>query len=210
MSQDNLWQRELFVLASASGTRRRMLKHAGLDFIADASDVDEDSIKKLCKSQGDDVATTAQTLALAKAKKISSERKGMLVLGCDQMLECDQPPHKVWLDKAGDEATARQQLEFLSGKSHQLISAAVLVRDGKVLWQKTEIATLAMRTLSAEFIHAYIAHMGDGLLGSVGCYALEGLGSQLFERIEGDHFVILGLPLLSFLEALRDQGVLIR
>lgn len=208
--QDNLWQRELFVLASGSGTRRTMLKNAGLDFIAEPSDVDEDSIKKICKAEGKSVEATAQTLALAKAKKISSERKGMLVLGCDQMLECASEDGKPrWLDKAGDEATARNQLEFLSGKSHRLISAAVLVRDGKVVWEATQTAQLTMRTLSPIFINAYIAQMGERLLGSVGCYALEGLGSQLFEKVDGDHFVILGLPLIAFLSALRQQNVLL-
>ncbi len=204
--QDNLWQRELFVLASGSQTRRAMLKNAGLDFIADASDVDEDSIKKISKAEGASILATAEALALAKAKKISAERKGMLVLGCDQMLECEGH----WLDKAGDVKIARSQLNLLSGKKHQLISAAVLLRDGKAVWQKTEIATLHMRTLSPDFINAYIAQMGERLLGSVGCYALEGLGSQLFEKVEGDHFVVLGLPLMAFLEALREQGILLR
>lgn len=208
--QDNAWQRELFVLASGSGTRRAMLKNAGLDFIAEPSDVDEDSIKRLCKAEGKSVEATAKDLALAKAKKISSERKGMLVLGCDQMLECEGPNNtKRWLDKAGDEKTARSQLEFLSGKTHRLISAAVLVRDGRVVWEKTETAQLSMRSLTPEFINAYIAQMGERLLGSVGCYALEGLGSQLFEKVEGDHFVILGLPLIAFLSALREQDVLL-
>lgn len=209
--QDNLWQRELFVLASGSQTRRTMLKNAGLDFIADASDVDEDSIKKISKAEGASITATAEALALAKAKKISAERKGMLVLGCDQMLECEGPNgHMYWLDKAGDVKIARSQLNLLSGKKHQLISAAVLLRDGKVVWQKTEIATLYMRALSADFINAYVAQMGERLLGSVGCYALEGLGSQLFEKVEGDHFVVLGLPLMAFLEALREQGILLR
>ena len=206
MSQDNLWQSELFVLASGSGTRRAMLKNAGLDFIADPSDVDEDSIKRVCKAENKTVAETAQALALAKAKKISHERKGMLVLGCDQMLECENR----WLDKAADAKIARDQLAFLSGKTHHLITAAVLVRDGKTIWQKTESATLVVRELSPTFIDAYLAKMGDDVLNSVGCYALEGLGSQLFERVEGDHFVILGLPLISFLSALREQGVLLR
>lgn len=209
-NQDNLSQRELFVLASGSGTRRAMLKAAGLDFIADASDVDEDSIKKICKAEGADITAAAEALALAKAKKISSERKGMLVLGCDQMLECvDEKGHHHWLDKAGDEKTARNQLQLLSGKAHRLITSAVLVRDGKPVWQKTEIATMHMRVLSPEFINAYIGQMGERLLGSVGCYALEGLGSQLFEKVEGDHFVILGLPLIAFLAELRQQGILL-
>lgn len=209
-TQDNIRQRELFVLASGSGTRRAMLKNAGLDFIAEPSDVDEDSIKKVCKAEGKTVEATAQALALAKAKKISSERKGMLVLGCDQMLECEGPNNtKRWLDKADDEKTARSQLEFLSGKSHRLISAAVLVRDGKVLWEKTETALLHMRPLTPAFINAYMVQMGERLLGSVGCYALEGLGSQLFEKVDGDHFVILGLPLIAFLSALREQDVLL-
>lgn len=208
--QDNVWQRELFVLASGSGTRRVMLKNAGLDFIAEPSDVDEDSIKKICKAEGQSVEATAQALALAKAKKISSERKGMLVLGCDQMLECTSEDGKPrWLDKAGDEKTARSQLEFLSGKTHRLISAAVLVRDGKVVWEKTETAQLSMRALSPAFINAYIGQMGERLLGSVGCYALEGLGSQLFDKVDGDHFVILGLPLIAFLSALREQDILL-
>lgn len=204
--QDNVWQRELFVLASGSQTRRALLKNAGLDFIAEPSDVDEDSIKKICKAEGQSVECAAETLALAKAKKISSERKGMLVLGCDQMLECEGH----WLDKAANTKTAQAQLEFLSGKTHRLISAAVLVRDGKQIWDVTQSAHLTMRSLSADYINAYIAHMGERLLGSVGCYALEGLGSQLFQKVEGDHFVIMGLPLIAFLQALREQDVLLR
>jgi septum formation protein len=203
--QDNVWQREVFVLASGSHTRCAMLKHAGLDFIAEPSGIDEDSIKKICKAEGQGVESTVQTLALAKAVKISSERKGMLVLGCDQMLECETR----WMDKAGDEQTARNQLEFLSGKTHRLVTSAALVRDGQQLWEITQHAVLTMRALSSEFMDTYVAKMGKGLLDGVGCYALEGLGSHLFERVEGDHFVILGLPLLAFLSALREQGVLL-
>ncbi len=203
--QDNIWQRDVFVLASGSGTRRALLKQAGLDFIADAPDVDEDSLKRMCKAENQSAQSAAQSLALAKARKISAERKGMLVLGCDQILECETR----WLDKAGNKKTAQHQLEFLSGKTHHLVTAAVLVRDGKLVWETTQTACLTMRPLSSDFIQAYLAQMGDHLFGHVGCYALEGLGSHLFEKVAGDHFVILGLPLIPFLSALREQGLLI-
>jgi septum formation protein len=127
-----------------------------------------------------------------------------LVLGCDQMLECDER----WFDKANTPEEAAEQLNFLSGKTHRLITAATLLRDGRIVWQKTATAKLTMRELSSGFIATYIEQMGDRLLGSVGCYAVEGLGSHLFTKIEGSHFVILGLPLLSFLQALRSEGVL--
>lgn len=192
------------ILASGSATRQTMLRNAGIAFTADAADVDEAAIKKACKAEGKSVEETALRLAQAKAEKVAERHKGSWVLGADQMLECEGR----WLDKAATRADAEAQLQFLSGKTHRLVSAAVLVRQDESVWQKAEQAVLHVRPLSKEFITHYCEQMGDLLLGSVGCYAVEGLGMQLMEAIEGDHFVILGLPLLPLMKLLREKGLL--
>lgn len=192
------------ILASASKTRQTLLRQAGIPFRADAADVDEGAIKQAGLAAGAGVEATALKLAYAKAEKVAARHPGAWVLGADQMLECEGQ----WLDKATSREEALAQLQFLSGKTHRLITAAVLVKDGVVGWEGVEQARLKMRQLSPLFLKHYCEAMGDALLGSVGCYAVEGLGIQLFEQIAGDHFVILGLPLLPLLAALREKGLL--
>jgi septum formation protein len=128
----------------------------------------------------------------------------MLVVGADQILECDG----VSFDKPADLAAARDQLRALSARSHDLVSAACIVQDGERLWHAVDRARLWVRPLGEEFIERYLGAVGDAALAGPGGYQIEGLGAQLFERIEGDHFTILGLPLLALLEYLRARGVL--
>jgi septum formation protein len=149
--------------------------------------------------------SVADALAQAKAVKISMRLPGALVLGCDQMLSYGQ---NQTLDKPLDMAQARQHLLALQGKEHQLICAAVIALDGKPVWRVVDTATLTMRTLSDSFLDWYLQSEGDAVLTSVGAYRLEALGSQLFSRISGDYFTILGLPLLQLLQYLRDRKVI--
>ena len=128
------------------------------------------------------------------------------MLGSDQMLECDG----AWFDKPATRDDARKQLKVLRGKSHSLITSAVLVRDDARLWHTTDRAELRMRNFSDEFLERYLGEAGEDVLHSVGAYRLEGLGAQLFERVTGDFFTILGLPLLPVLGILREHGMVTR
>jgi septum formation protein len=145
----------------------------------------------------------AEALAERKALAVSRGRPE-LVIGADQTLEFEGRLY----DKAETMDDARARLQALRAKPHQLHSAVVVARDGAVVWRETESATLTMRGFSDDFLEDYLATEGDAALGSVGCYRLEGMGVQLFSRIEGDYFTILGLPLIGLLELLRRQGVL--
>jgi septum formation protein len=194
------------VLASASPARARLLRAAGLDIAVAPVGVDEDAIKQSLaqeRASADDVATI---LAETKAERGSLRAPGELVLGADQMLSCGT----VWFDKPPDQEHARAHLKALRGKSHQLHCAAALARDGQVIWRHVERATLHMRDFTDAFLDGYVAAEGEALLSSVGAYRLEGPGVHLFSRIEGDHFVIQGLPLLALLEQLRALQVLPR
>ena len=192
------------VLASASTSRAAILKAAGIDVTIDAAGIDENIIKTESQAAGRDAAACAFLLAEAKARAVAFRHPGALILGADQMLECAG----AWFDKPIDRAAARAQLMTLSGKRHELISAAVILRDGKVLWQTVERPRLTMRKLSPAFLDDYMNAVGDRVLRSVGCYELESLGAQLFDRVEGDYFSILGLPLLPLMAFLRGEGVL--
>ncbi|MFI4987527.1 MAG: Maf family protein [Alphaproteobacteria bacterium] len=191
------------VLASASRTRAALLRNAGVACLAEAAGIDEEELKHSLRAAGASAAEAAETLAELKAMKLSRRHGGTLVIGADQMLACDDS----WFDKPADLAAARTQLIALRGREHELVSAVVVVRDGTRLWHHVDKARLAMRSFSDVFLESYLAAAGEAACRSVGAYQLEGLGVQLFERIEGDYFTILGLPLLPLLAFLRNHGV---
>lgn len=193
------------ILASKSAARTAVLKGAGVPFETAVSGVDEDSVKTAMLAEGQDARAIAEALAELKAVKISQGRPG-LVIGADQTLEFEGGLY----DKAETLDEARARLKLLRAKPHQLHSAVVVARDGTPIWRELVTATLTMRDFSDAFLENYLAGEGEEALGSVGCYRLEGPGAQLFSRIEGDYFAILGLPLMGLLELLRNHGVVAR
>jgi septum formation protein len=190
------------ILASASAVRARLLREAGVAFGVRTPGVDEAVLKE--KLRGSGAEEVAGALAEAKALDVSAACPGAWVLGCDQVLVCDSR----LFDKAHDGEEARRTLAFLRGKTHHLVSAAVLVENGTPVWRHVERAALKMRDFSDEFLDSYLKTEGKLVLGAVGCYHLEGRGSQLFETVSGDFFCVLGLPLLPLLAALREKGIL--
>ncbi|MEK7245115.1 MAG: Maf family nucleotide pyrophosphatase [Pseudomonadota bacterium] len=194
--------RKTLVLASASSARRRILEGAGVPFVQAPSGLDEDRAKATLQAKSPPEITRA--LALAKALAVSARRPEALVLGADQILECEG--HS--FSKPRDKTEARAQLVSLRGRGHRLVNSLALVRDGQILWQYDDEARLWLRDFDDAFLESYLAGAGPEVLESVGAYRLEGTGAQLFARIEGDFFSILGLPLLPLLEALRREGIL--
>ena len=192
------------ILASASPARRDLLANAGVPFEAQAAPVDETEVKQALKAEGAPVAAVAETLAELKALHISRRFPAALVIGADQILECEGR----WYDKPPDLDAARAQLQALSGKTHTLLASVCVVRGGERLWHHNASARLQMRAFSEEFLEGYLDAVGEAALGSVGAYQLEGQGAQLFARVQGDYFTILGLPLLPLLDFLRNHGVL--
>jgi len=194
------------ILASGSPYRRKMLEAAGLSFHVVPADVDEAALKRGLAPQTPTPipATIAGTLARAKAESVSVRHPDATVIGADQILALGSE----LLDKPGDLAAARVQLERLRGKTHRLISAVALAEAGKVLWTHVDEAVLTMRLFSPEFLYRYLAQAGPGLCQIVGAYEIEGSGVQLFERVEGNHFTIIGLPLVPLLAELRSRGVI--
>lgn len=191
------------VLASKSVTRRGVLEDAGVPFEAAGSGVDEEAAKRDLLAASATPRQVAEALAQKKALAVSAGRPDW-VLGADQTLEFEGRLY----DKAETIEAARERLLTLRGRPHQLHSAVAVARDGAVVWREVESATLTMRGFSDEFLEAYLAAEGEAVLGSVGCYRLEGLGVQLFSKVEGDYFTILGLPLMGLLDLLRREGVL--
>lgn len=194
------------ILASGSPYRRKMLEAAGLSFHVVPADVDEVALKRdlAAQSPKPSPAAVADALARAKAQYASDRHPDATVIGADQILALGNE----LLDKPGDLAAARVQLERLRGKTHRLISAVVVAEAGKVLWTHVDEAVLTMRPFSREFLDRYLAEAGPGLCQVVGAYEIEGPGVQLFERVEGDHFTIIGLPLVPLLAELRARGVI--
>jgi septum formation protein len=192
------------VLASKSQPRAAILAGAGVAFEIVGSDVDEAEAKDRLLKDGAGPREVAAHLAEAKALKVSAARPGAIVIGADQTLDLDG----ALFDKAETLAEARERLRVLRGRAHLLHSAAVAAEDGVVVWRTLESPALHMRDFSDDFLDGYLARGGEALLASVGCYQLEGEGAQLFERIEGDYFAILGLPLLPLLNFLRLKGTI--
>lgn len=190
-------------LASGSASRRALLAAAGVRAEAVPPNVDEESYRTAMRADGVPVRDQAMQLAEMKALRVSQSRPG-LVIGGDQMLALGEQA----FDKPRDLAEARDHLIRLSGKSHTLETAIVVCEDGRSVWRHLARPKLTMRPLSPEFIDSYVDQCSGELLTTVGAYQLEGLGAQLFARIEGDYFSILGLPLLPLLDYLRTRGVL--
>jgi septum formation protein len=190
------------LLASTSPTRQALLRAVGLEPDIEAPGVDEREVE--AELERSDPATLATRLAEAKALAVSARRPGRLVVGADQTLSCGGR----LFHKPADEGDARAQIAALAGRSHALHSAAAIARDGAVLRSVRDEARLLMRPLDVAATARYVALAGPGATASVGGYQVEGMGMHLFERIEGDHATILGLPLLPLLAALRDLDLL--
>ncbi|MBS0490770.1 MAG: Maf family protein [Proteobacteria bacterium] len=194
---------EQIILASKSAARRVVLTGAGVPFEVAVAGVDEDAVKTAMLAQGATPRDVADALAEIKAVKISAGRPGF-VIGSDQTLEFEGQLY----DKAETLEAAAERLKTMRGKPHKLHSAVVVAKDGAPIWREIVSATLTMRDFSDNFLDAYLALEGEEMLGSVGCYRLEGPGAQLFSKIEGDYFAILGLPLMGLLDLFRRHGVL--
>jgi septum formation protein len=193
----------MLVLASMSAARRTMLEAADVPFETVAPRVDEESAKEAFRARGLGARDLADALAELKAMRVSASRPGDIVLGCDQTLVLADG---TMLDKPGADVAA--QLRTLSGQTHSLFSAIVAVENGQPVWRHVDRATLTMRTLSESFIADYVTQEGEAISGCVGGYRIEGRGVQLFSKIDGNHFTILGLPLLPLLQWLRLRGEL--
>jgi septum formation protein len=194
------------VLASGSAARRRMLEDTGIEFEVEVSDVDEDIVREALSD--DDLliepADLAEVLARAKAEDVARRVDADIVIGADQVLSLDGATYA----KPPSIAAARRQLLAFRGKAHQLHSAVAIVRREERHWTHVDEVTVTMRDYSSAFVGRYLAAVGAAALESVGCYQIEGPGVQLIEKVEGDYFTILGLPLLPLLAELRRMGVL--
>jgi septum formation protein len=189
------------VLASGSEARHALLASAGLSFQARAVPVDEAAARDAVRADGGEAEEAALVLAGLKARRASAAET--LAIGADQILVCEG----AWLAKPADMAAAAGQLRTLRGRTHTLATAVVCLRDGAEVWRHVATPRLAMRRFSDAFLDAYLAAEGEAVLASVGGYRIEGLGVHLFERVEGEHAAILGLPLLPLLGFLRQHGV---
>jgi septum formation protein len=193
------------VLASQSLARRGLLSAAGIPFDVYAAAIDERAIEAPLVAAGANAADIALHLSRAKALPVSKEKPGRLVIGADQTLCLEGR----LLGKPASCAAAMAQLEALSGRTHELYSGCCVARENTLLFETVGVARLSCRRLSPAFIDAYMANVGDALLGNAGAYRIEGPGIHLFEAIEGDHATILGLPLLPLLKFLREEGSLL-
>ena len=201
--QDND-QKVSVVLASGSATRASVLREAGVSFSIHAAAIDETVVKNSMRASDQSALETAQALADLKASQVSSNYPNALAIGGDQILACG--PH--WLDKPKNLVGAREQLLLLRGQEHQLLTAVSAARAGKIIWQFCATSELVMRDFSDDFLDNYLESEKSNVCKSVGGYRLEGPGIQLFSRIGGVYFDILGLPLVPLLNFLRQQGVI--
>ena len=191
------------ILASQSASRAEVLRHARVGFEAVAARVDEAAVKTAMLAEAAPPRDIADALAELKARRVATRRPDALVLGCDQMLVCEGRT----FDKPMDVAAARAQLRVLRGRVHELLSAAVVFEDARPVWRHVGRARLTMRAFSDEFLESYLNEQGSAVLASVGGYKLEDGGAQLFARVEGDIFTVMGVPLLELLGFLRSRGV---
>jgi len=180
------------------------LTAAGVAFIADPAELDEDALMAELGRRGADAVEVACELAGQKAVSVSRRHPGCLVLGGDSVIEFGG----AFLGKCASLADARALLHKLSAREHLLVSAAALARNGDLLWTHASPCRMSMRRLSHQFLDHYLAQEADAILASVGCYRFEGHGAQLFDKVEGDYFSVLGLPLLPVLAELRKEGML--
>jgi septum formation protein len=192
------------LLASQSAGRAAMLRAAGLDFETTAAHVDEEGLTAALQAEGQSARNIADALAEAKAVKISARLPGITVIGADSTLALDDGR---LLTKPGDPAEAAAHLATMAGARHRLFSAAVAARDGAPVWRAVGEARLWMRPLSDAFIADYVARHWDSIRWTVGCYEIEGAGVQLFDRVEGDPWTIIGMPMLPLLAWLRATGL---
>ena len=191
------------ILASASPVRARLLMQAGVPFEVDVPRLDESSIKKSLLSEGQSPRNIADALAEMKALRVGQRNPDRIVLGADQILVCDGRIYS----KPNDRTEARSQLEALSGKTHQLLTAAIVVEEARPVWRTVETVSLQMRNLSATLIEDYLDLVWPDIAGCVGCYKLEAEGVRLFARITGDHYAGLGLPIHPVLSYLATRGI---
>ncbi len=192
------------ILASQSRFRAGLLAAAGVPVETMAAHVDESEVKQAARAEGATAEDTALLLASLKAERIARRHPEALVIGADQLLVCDG----TWFDKPPDLPAARAQLLALRGRSHTLVTAVLCQRGGQRLWQHVARPRLVMRAFSDAFLDRYLALEGEVLTTTVGAYRIEGPGLQLFDRIEGEHSEIVGLPMLPLLGFLRQHGVL--
>lgn len=195
------WRGEPLILASNSEVRRRLLEAAAIPVTVDPADIDERAIE--ARNEGLGPGDAALLLAREKALATARRRSG-IVLGADQTLALGERR----FSKPANRAAAREQLKALAGQTHALHSAAAVARDGKIVFEAVSTARLSMRPLTDEFLDAYLASAGERVTKSVGGYQLEGLGVHLFDKIDGDHFTVLGLPLLKLLAYFREARLL--
>lgn len=190
------------VLASASPVRAAMLQAAGLDIATIVSEVDEEAVKRKMAISQAPAPSLAERLATLKAEDVARHHPDAAVIGADQVLACEGR----LIDKAPDRDAARRTLQSLRGRTHDLYSAAAVVHGDRLLWCGHTRARVHMRDFSERFLDDYLEHAGAAILGSVGAYHFEGRGAQLFERVEGDPYAVMGLPLLELLGVLRHHG----
>ena len=192
------------ILASKSIARRRILGNAGVTFRWLDANIDESYIKERALNNTQSPELISLELAEAKAKFIADRHPDSIIIGCDQLLCLDG---KIY-DKPTNLNEAVSHLHAFRSRTHKLIAGVVIIKGGDLIWSHVDEANMEVRDLSDNFIDSYIMSEGENLMSSVGAYRLEGLGAQIFKRIDGDYFTILGLPLLPLLEELRNQGVL--